>query len=157
MIETTDLDVDAARLANLTFDLLANCHEKELRVAKAFQLTPAEFRCLRLFDVNEKASNKSLAQRMNLSAGRLSRIIDGLTRKGYLIRREDPIDRRNMEVSLSKKGAAFVNRLNDDYTAIHREILESIDEAKHDDLIDGMTHLLSAVKDWIAKGTESPD
>ena len=44
---------------------------------------------------------------MNLSPSRLTRIIDGLVQKEYIIREIDPNDRRNMKVSLSSQGSAF--------------------------------------------------
>ena len=44
-----NVDHTAERLANLTFSLLANCQEKEIRLAEIHDLTQAEFRCLRLF------------------------------------------------------------------------------------------------------------
>lgn len=40
-----ELDKNAEQLANLTFNLLANCQEKETRLAEIHNLTQAEFRC----------------------------------------------------------------------------------------------------------------
>ncbi len=71
----------ASRLANLTFSLLANCQEKEVHLAELHGLTQAEFRCLRLFGTDESLNNKTIAERMNLSPSRLTRIIDGLVKK----------------------------------------------------------------------------
>ena len=93
----------AERLANLTFSLLANCQEKEVRLAEIHNLTQAEFRCLRLFGTDESVNNKQIAERMNLSPSRLTRIIDGLVEKEYINREIDPNDRRNMRVMLSQK------------------------------------------------------
>ena len=83
----------AERLANLTFSLLANCQEKEVRLAEIHHLTQAEFRCLRLFGTDESVNNKQIAERMNLSPSRLTRIIDGLVEKQYINREIDPNDR----------------------------------------------------------------
>lgn len=141
----------AEKLANLTFSLLANCQEKEIRLAEAHKLTQAEFRCLRLFGAEESVNNKQIAERMNLSPSRLTRIIDGLVQKEYVLREIDPSDRRNMRVFLSKRGMALVQQLNNAYLNIHREILQDIDEAQHRPLITAMTHLLSALEKWIAK------
>lgn len=141
----------AEKLANLTFSLLANCQEKEIRLAEAHKLTQAEFRCLRLFGAEESVNNKQIAERMNLSPSRLTRIIDGLVQKEYVLREIDPTDRRNMRVFLSKRGMALVQQLNNAYLNIHREILQDIDEAQHRPLITAMTHLLSALEKWIAK------
>jgi DNA-binding MarR family transcriptional regulator len=141
----------AEKLANLTFSLLANCQEKEVRLAEVHGLTQAEFRCLRLFGKDESLNNKQIAERMNLSPSRLTRIIDGLVKKEYIIREIDPNDRRNMRVCLSKKGQLLVHQLNKAYIEIHRDILEDIDRDQHQPLITAMSHLLTALEKWIAK------
>jgi DNA-binding MarR family transcriptional regulator len=53
-----------------------------------------------LFNTNEVVNNKLIAERMNLSPSRLTRIIDGLVQKGYITREINPSDRRNMKVAL---------------------------------------------------------
>ena len=151
MTEITTPPFEAVQLADLTFKLLANCQEKEARLAEQHGLTQAEFRCLRLFGTEESSNNKQIAKRMNLSPSRLTRIIDGLVRKDYLIREIDPNDRRNMRVTLSKQGVLIVQQLNNAYINIHREILTDIDQVQHKPLITAMTHLLSALEKWIAK------
>ena len=141
----------AERLANLTFSLLANCQEKEVRLATIHNLTQAEFRCLRLFGTDESVNNKKIAERMNLSPSRLTRIIDGLVEKEYILREIDPEDRRNMRVMLSKRGRQLVNQLNKAYVQIHNEILQDIEISQHEPLIVAMQHLLEALENWLKK------
>ena len=141
----------ASRLANLTFSLLANCQEKEVHLAELHGLTQAEFRCLRLFGTDESLNNKTIAERMNLSPSRLTRIIDGLVKKRYIRRNIDSNDRRNMRVDLSTKGKALVQQLNKAYVDIHEEILMDIDPSQHEQLIVAMTHLLEALEKWLEK------
>ena len=141
----------ASRLANLTFSLLANCQEKEVHLAELHGLTQAEFRCLRLFGSDESLNNKTIAERMNLSPSRLTRIIDGLVKKRYIRRNIDSNDRRNMRVNLSAKGIALVQQLNKAYVDIHEEILLDIDPSQHERLIVVMTHLLEALENWLEK------
>ncbi|RLC48856.1 MAG: hypothetical protein DRI23_10040 [Candidatus Cloacimonadota bacterium] len=141
----------AERLANLTFSLLANCQEKEIRLAELHNLTQAEFRCLRLFGTDENLNNKQIAERMKLSPSRLTRIIDGLVIKEYINREIDPSDRRNMRVTLSRKGRQLVRQLNKAYIDIHNEILEDIDISQHEQLITAMDHLLTALEKWLRR------
>lgn len=144
-----DLEMNAGQLAELTFNLLEGCHEKETRLAKSHNLTPAEFRFLRLFGLTEKLANKDIAERMHLSPSRLSRVLDGLVKKGYMVRQIDPNDRRNMQISFSKKGVAVVEKLNVDYLRIHEEILANIEQDQHKNLIRGMSQLLTALNKWM--------
>jgi DNA-binding MarR family transcriptional regulator len=68
-----------------------------------------------------------------------------------MIREIDSDDRRNMRVTLSKQGTEIVERLNNAYIGIHKEILDEIEDVQHKPLITAMTHLLSALEKWIAK------
>jgi len=142
---------DASKLADLTFQLLSQCLEKEHRLAEQHGLTQAEFRCLRFFGTTECLNNKQIAERMGLSPSRLTRIIDGLVKKQYMEREIEPNDRRNMRVTLSNKGVHLVKQLNSDYINIHREILDEIDEEQHEPLITAMNHFLSGLQNWAAK------
>jgi DNA-binding MarR family transcriptional regulator len=146
-----ELDSDAKKLADLTFHLLANCQEKEHRLANQHGLTQAEFRCLRYFGASECLNNKQIAERMGLSPSRLTRILDGLVKKHYMDREIEPNDRRNMRVTLSDKGVTIVKKLNLDYVNIHREILSEMEEPQHKSLITAMDHFLTALEKWIAK------
>ena len=146
-----ETDHTAERLANLTFNLLANCQEKEVRLALQHGLTQAEFRCLRLFGTEEYLNNRQIAERMHLSPSRLTRIIDGLVEKLYINRELNANDRRNMKVSLSDKGKILVRQLNKAYVDIHNEILHDIEEKQHPTLISGMENLLTAIEKWLGK------
>jgi DNA-binding MarR family transcriptional regulator len=141
----------AERLANLTFTLLARCQEKEARLAEEHELFQVEFRCLRLMGIDEGLNNNEIAQRMDLSSSRLTRVIDGLVKKGYMTRVIDPTDRRNMIVSLSRRGKILSNKLNKAFVGIHYEILQDIDSSQHESLITAMGNLNSAVERWLQK------
>ena len=55
---------NASKLADLTFKLLANCQEKEARLAEKYGLTQSEFRCLRLFNKDDVLNNKQIAEKI---------------------------------------------------------------------------------------------
>ena len=138
----------AESLANLTFNLLARCQAKENWLAEQRGLFQAEFKCLRLFGCDKSLNCKEIAKRMNLSQSRLTRIIDGLVRKGYMNREIDPTDRRNMKVTLSRRGKILTNKIDREFIDMHHEILQHIDVSKHESLINSMEHLLMATDKW---------
>lgn len=141
----------ATSLANLTFNLLTRCQEKDVRLARKHGLRKAEFKCLRIFGANENLNNSQISQMMNLSPGRLTRVIDGLVRKGYLLRDIDENDRRFMRITLSRRGKIITNRLNKDFVDIHYEILQDIETSQHELLITTMENLHSAIERWLGK------
>ena len=141
----------AESLANITFNLLVRCQEKEARLAEAHKLLEAEFKCFRIIGSEENLNNNELAKRMKLSPGRITRIIDGLVEKGYMQRKIDQADRRNMILSLSNKGKNLTKKLTSAYIQIHKEILQEIDTSQHKALLTAMEQLHSAVEKWLQK------
>ncbi|TDJ55628.1 MAG: MarR family transcriptional regulator [Ignavibacteria bacterium] len=141
----------AEHLADLTFNLLARCQEKEAWLAKEHGLFQAEFKCLRLFGSDESLNNTQISKRMNLSPSRLTRIIDTLVEKGYMKREIEQYDRRNMRVFLSRRGKLLTNKLNKTFVDIHEDILQDIDVSQHEPLITAMGHLQAAIEKWLEK------
>ncbi len=141
----------AENLADLTFNLLARCQEKDAWLAEQHGLYQAEFKCLRLFGAAENLNNKEIAKRMNLSPSRLTRIIDGLVAKGYMQREIDQNDRRNMRVYLSRRGKSLTSKLDKAFIDLHHEILQDIDVSQHESLIIAMENLHLAIEKWLQK------
>lgn len=141
----------AESLANLTFNLLARCQEKESHIAEAHGLLEAEFKCFRLMSSEESLNNQEIAKRMKLSPGRVTRIMDGLVEKGYMEREINKKDRRNMILSLSRKGKILAHKINGAYVKVHQDILQEIEVSQHLPLLIAMEHLLAAVERWLQK------
>lgn len=142
---------NAEMLANLTFNLLARCQEKEARLAEEHNLLEAEFKCLRLMGSEESLNNKDIAEKMNLSASRITRVMDGLVKKEFVLREINKDDRRNMKITLSRRGKNLTNKLNKAFIEIHKEILEEIESSQHESLLMAMENLHSAVHRWLLK------
>ena len=142
---------NAELLGNLIFQILPICQKKETELADEHGLLQAEFKCLRLMDSEESLNCKDFAKRMNLSASRISRIMDGLVKKGYMQREINKGDRRNMKISLSRRGKILTNKLNKAFVDLHSEILQDIDVSQHEPLITAMEHLHLAIEKWLQK------
>ena len=64
-----------------------------------------------LDDCADEVSVKELADRLGLSLPGASRMVDGLLRRGWLERREDPDDRRMKRVGITAAGRTIINRI----------------------------------------------
>jgi DNA-binding MarR family transcriptional regulator len=142
----TDLYSDANKLADLTFHILTRYREKEIRFAAKNNLTQGEFRCLKFLGDNACLNNKQIAERMRVTPGRMTRIVDSLVDKKYVNREIDPADRRNMMLTLTESGVSMVQKLNSAYINVHRDILSDIDKQQQKPLLNAMDNLLSALK-----------
>ena len=66
------------------------CHERMQYQSDRFDLPDAELRCLQLFGEERYLTPKGIAQKMNVVKSRVTKIIDGLIKKGYIQRIKDP-------------------------------------------------------------------
>jgi DNA-binding MarR family transcriptional regulator len=142
------------QLASLTFQLVASYQEKFGQLADERGLSHSEFKCLRLFGTDKHLNNKQIAKRMDLSASRSTRIIDGLVNKGYMTRKFDRNDWRSLDLNLTRKGKSFVKKINVSFYDIHFQILKEIKSSQHNRLIKMIGNLNSASEKWLNKPTK---
>jgi DNA-binding MarR family transcriptional regulator len=142
-------------LANLTFHLVASYQEKFSQLADKRGLSHSEFKCLRLFGTDKHLNNKKIAKRMNLSASRSTRIIDGLVSKGYMTRKYDRMDWRSLDLNLSRKGKLFINKLNMSFYDMNYQILKETKISQHKPLIKLIEKLNSATEIWMNKSVKN--
>ena len=92
-------------LVDLIIELKKGCMEDEEQIRTLCKVSLAEYKGIMEIETTERATCNVLSKKMGLSISRGSRIIDSLVRKGYLLRMENPEDRRSFVLSLSSKGA----------------------------------------------------
>ncbi len=141
----------AEMMADLTCELAKTCNDKENYFASLFNLTPAEFKCLRLFTKTNSLTIKTISILMNLTPGRITHILTSLEKKKFIKRKTDPYDKRNVIVTLTSTSEPFLRNVNANHIKLHEEILSDIDEEKQADMINSMKQLIDALRTWSAK------
>lgn len=68
---------------------------------------------LRELEFQGSCTPSQLAQAMGATSGRISSILSGLTRKGWIVRTGDPQDRRSVVIELSDEGRRVVKQHSD--------------------------------------------
>jgi DNA-binding MarR family transcriptional regulator len=145
--ETFDRE-QAKLLANLTLQMEKFCQVKESFFATKFNLTPVEFKCLRLIRDNILVTTKILAQQMQLTPGRITHLLNSLESKNMVIRKMDLNDRRSTLISLTQKAETFLNDIIEEYITLHEEILKHIPTTKRVEVMNNMKYFFMAFKDW---------
>lgn len=143
----------AEEMAQLTCELAKNCSVKENYFASLFNLTPAEFKCLRLFTTQKVLSIKEIIYQMEITPGRITHILTSLEAKKFVLRKIDPSDKRNVKVYLTAKSEPFIKNLNESHTKLHEEILEKIEPGKRETVISAMKDLNRALSLWTKKAS----
>lgn len=138
----------AEEMADLTCELARTCNEKENYFASLFNLTPAEFKLLKLFVRSNSISIKSISFLMNLTPGRITHILTSLEKKKFINRKLDSNDKRNVIVTLTSNSEPFIKNLNTNHIKLHEEILAKIDYDKREVVIEAMKDVINALKSW---------
>lgn len=142
--------LQAEKLADLTFELLDRCYDKQQIIAGAVGLTVAEFKVLRAFRTDNRLSGNVLSERVGLSGSRMTRIVDGLVSKHFVQREIGAKDRRTMEVSLTDEGKRVTRELRESYIHTHIDIMEFLPEGAGESVIRAMEKLRDAMRSWTA-------
>ena len=77
---------------------------------------------------------------------RVTKIIDGLTRKDYVQRVKDPGDSRVTLLSLTPKGTAKLNEINRFMEEVHREVLSRMPESERTAVLSNLELLKAAMR-----------
>ena len=140
--------LQAERLADLTFELLDRCHEKQEIIAGKVGLTVAEFKVMRAFRGDAQLTGQELSSRVQLSGSRMTRILDGLVEKQIVRREIGTKDRRTMDISLTEKGQQITQKLQQSYVGAHVDIMNFLPDNTGESVILAMEKLRDAMKSW---------
>jgi DNA-binding MarR family transcriptional regulator len=91
--------------------------------------------------------SSALVRRLLLDAPRVSRIVEGLVADGYVVREDDPEDRRRSRLRLTPRGAERLERGRADLAAAMDDLLRGLTDDERDGLeraVPGMRRVLAA-------------
>lgn len=135
----------AETLADLMLKLMWTCQRRQELIAERSELSLSEFKCLRSFRYDTELSVKEIASRMSLTSSRLTRIIDGLVRKRYVTRHIDPVDRRIINVRLTKQGELVGKKVSVECINVYERAFDFLPEESHLGIIECVKNLASAM------------
>jgi len=114
------------KLIDLIIELKKGCMEDEKQIRTLCNISLAEYQSIIKINITERMTCNILSKKMGLSPSRGSRIIDGLVRKGYLLRISNPEDRRSFVLSLSSKGAKIKDDIERERNNCENRIREKL-------------------------------
>jgi DNA-binding MarR family transcriptional regulator len=117
---------------------------------KEMVITPSQGFVLRFVAKNSPVSVKAIAGSLHVTSSAATQLIDGLVDKGYLVRNENPDDRRIIALSLSEKAKKLFNEFREQglqkmtelfdaltdeelvqYAALNKKIIDRVGAEKH--------------------------
>lgn len=88
-----------------------------------------------------------IAAALFLEKSSASRLVDGLVKKGYVVRRSDPDDGRSVRIEVSKRGRMLAERLEEDLVAERTALLADFSEQERQTIVAALGQLARAVSD----------
>lgn len=132
----------AGELLALWGHLMKGSSQQMFAVVGELDLTLTQMKTLGMLDdCVEEVSVKELAERLGLSLPGASRTVDGLLRRGWLERHEDPDDRRMKRVRITGDGHKVVQRLSNARLRGLEEFAASLSDAQRDRLMRALSDL----------------
>lgn len=86
----------------------------------------------------KKISVNELAGRLNISKSAVSRTVEDLVNKGYLLRKPNLEDRRYVDIELTEKGQRTFEEIELNSARYFEAILENIPKEKRDTTLEGI-------------------
>ncbi|MEW6219431.1 MAG: MarR family transcriptional regulator [Thermodesulfobacteriota bacterium] len=118
------------RLRRLIAEIHYCCRNRLAEEARRFELTPAEVRCLLLFERHRYITGLEVADLLEVAKSRATVIIDGLEVKDLVKRLPDPTDARVKLVCLTPAGQQKMRELDEFILGLHGRLMEQIDPAQ---------------------------
>ncbi len=94
-----------------SFHALRSITKARARVLDAnhqVHITHSQWFVLRVVEHFKKRNIKDIAEALEMSSSAATQLVDGLVQKGYVLRQENPEDRRLVQLELSPKGKKHI-------------------------------------------------
>jgi DNA-binding MarR family transcriptional regulator len=86
-------------------------HSEQQFRQKGFDITIDQWMVLKCINEQDRTSSSEIVEIVFKDAPTVTRIIDKLCKKGWVVRELNPIDRRKFDVSLTKEGKKLVKKM----------------------------------------------
>ncbi len=141
------LTAQATELSRLTRNLSRCCQAKEEELFAQFGLSCAEGRVLLSIADLGVANASAVAGQLAISKGRLTPLVDGLVRKGFLTRTPSVQDRRSNELIPTETGQEVSRMATQFQVTFHEELLRCFKAEERSDLLNMLEHLHSVIEE----------
>lgn len=120
------LDRGAERLHRLSTELIRRYQFRDWNRICCYGVSVSQSYVLDLLAAEGDLSMQELAQRMFRSVSTMTRVVAQLVKRGHVQRRNDPRDRRVVQVRLTPQGKAVVAAITRDLIESQKAILQTI-------------------------------
>lgn len=143
------LQQQAEKLDRLTKDLLRKFQMRDRNEISCCGVSVSQCYTLDTLGEHGEMSMVQLARKMFLDKSTMTRVIDGLIEREFVVRRFDEGDRRVIYITLTAAGRKLLEGIRAQQMVSLRLILERIPAPARQKLLDGLEIFSHAVQDWL--------
>lgn len=114
-----------------------------------YPVTVHQLHIMKIIRKNPSINLKSLCSDLSLSKSSLSSTINKLVVDGYVIRKENPDDRRNVDILLSEKGEEIMKSSMSKARKVFGSLTLSLSESELDDITQSLMKLNEAIENAV--------
>jgi len=135
--------MENTRILDLLDKIRKRCDSNNEALMDEFNISLAELNFFKQLEENAPISCEIVANTMNLSLSRVSRIIDKLVANGLVLRKTNKIDRRAIDLKLTTKGKEVHQRIFQTQLNCENNIRQKLSEKESQELIDSLHRIIS--------------
>jgi DNA-binding MarR family transcriptional regulator len=128
--------------------LLARAHliarEKADRALDEVGITMKAFAALATLKSDGATSQQRLSRRIRMDPATTAEVIDLLERDGHIVRRRNPLDRREYRLQMTRRGRALLARAERAVLAAEQETLQRLDALEMKSLMELLSRIAGA-------------
>jgi DNA-binding MarR family transcriptional regulator len=133
-------------ILDLLYELNKKCIQNDEDFFNSLNISLAEYNMFICLKDCKHFNNYSVAEKMNLSLSRVSRIIDKMVYKEFLSRTISKTDRRAIDIKMTPKGKETLKRIMD-YRAIRAQKIDTeISENEKEKIAVNLNKLISIIQ-----------
>jgi len=138
---------DVARLMRTVFD----------RRGREFGLTRSQWWVLTMLYAREGVTQSELADYLEWEKPSLGRLLDRLQEKGWVERRQDPVDRRVNRLYLTETVQGLMRALRNTAAGVRRDALGDLDEAERERFVSTLIRIRTNLLGLDDIGPDTPE
>jgi DNA-binding MarR family transcriptional regulator len=140
------LGYQTLRLQALISEMLQCCEDRRIYESQKIGLPHAEVKCLMLFNGERYLTVKGMAQKLDVTKSRVTKITNSLIEKGLAKSIDDPNDARVKLISLTSVGEKKSEEITTFNRNIHRKILMQMNTDERKQVLSQMELLRSSME-----------
>jgi DNA-binding MarR family transcriptional regulator len=136
----------ALQLQGIIGEIVRCCDDRKFFETEKFGIPYAELKCLLLFEGESNLTVKGIAQKLDVVKSRVTKIVNGLMKKGLVRQIDDPSDARIKLISLTPVGQKKAQEIDAFQRELHRQILLRLDADERKGIFSYLELLRSAMQ-----------